>query len=454
MKRELKKQCKLLVVFTFLAFVLWNCKDDPNSTGMELLPGSDLKTVGQVIEQESITAFTKRDILIRTDEPNYSVFGTFNDPIFGKTTANFACQVRLPYAPDFSKAQEVDSLVLFLYYKNFYGDTLTAQTLKVYELQEDIYLDSTGTSGSTNDYPYYQDVDLKSLASAIPIGELEFTPKIELDSTQTDTTAWQVLAIKLDQSIAEKLFNADSLLYMTDNDVFVKFFKGFYVESQGVDDGGALLDFNTLTGGIALYYRDFLKDNKIDTVSFSYPINSNSARISSYEHDYSATNFVSKLENETEPDSLIYLQTMGGLRAKINVPSLDNWKDSMNIVINKAKLIFQVDTTLSDFHNFKVSDQIVLRAIDNTDITGEGYLPSDIYISSSLYGGYFNSEDATYSFNITHHLQDIIDQDNEIDNYGFYLSTAYQNERARRVVLKGSTSHVGIRLEVTYTKLN
>jgi hypothetical protein len=96
----------------------------------------------------------------------------------------------------------------------------------------------------------------------------------------------------------------------------------------------------------------------------------------------------------------------------------------------------------------------VLRAIDENKPEEEGYFPSDIGVSESLYGGFYNSSDATYRFNITHHLQDIIDLSNEINNSGFYLSTAFQNEDTRRVVLKGATSHVGIRLEVTYTKLN
>jgi hypothetical protein len=126
-----------------------------------------------------------------------------------------------------------------------------------------------------------------------------------------------------------------------------------------------------------------------------------------------------------------------------------------NIIINKAALVFQVDTVASDYHNYRVPSAIILQAIDGEKTEEEDgylYLPSDFGVSSTLYGGRFNSEQATYTFNITHHLQNIIDGD--VTNSGFYLSTLFRNERTRRVVLKGASSHAGIRLEVTYTKLD
>lgn len=455
MKRKLKKLSRLALVCSLASLALWSCKEDPNSTGLELLPGSDLKDVGQVVEKESISAYTENDELLRTDEPNYNVFGTFNDPVFGKTTAQLAVQLRLPGYPGFDETTQVDSLVLYLLYKEFYGDTTTLQSLKVYELVEDVYLDTTDVTGS-GDYPYYQDVDLKALASANVIGELDFYPVFRMDSTETDTLV-QELAIKIDQSLAERLVKADSL-DMVNNDVFLDFFKGLYIESQDVGEGGALLSLYTLAGGsnLTLHYTQVIDTVETDSLSFSYRINTNSARISSFTHDYSTTVFADQLvEHPDTPDSLIYLQTLGGLRTKIDIPNLDTWKDSTDFIINKASIVFQVDTVASDYNNYKVPSALVLRAIDGEKTEEEDgylYLPSDFAVSSALYGGRFNAEDATYKFNITHHLQDIID--GEVTNYGFYLSTLFRNERARRVVLKGSSSHVGIRLEVTYTKLN
>nr|MBD3622194.1 DUF4270 domain-containing protein [Sunxiuqinia sp.] len=454
MKRKLEKSGKLAIVFAFLAFILWNCKEDPNSTGMELLPGSDLKEVGLSTEKESIAAYTEIDGPLKTDEPNFNLFGTFNDPVFGKTTADLAFHVRLAAYPNFDETTQLDSLVLYLLYKEMYGDTTTMQSLKVYELVEDIFIDTTNASG-TGDYPYFQDADLKALASPTPIGHLDYYPVFRLDSTETDTLI-QELAIKLDNSVAERLIQADSL-DMVNNDAFVNFFKGLYVESQDIASGGALMSLYTLATGsnLTLHYTKVTDTLVTDSLQFVYRINANSARISTFRHDYSTTEFADQLvEHPESPDSLIYLQTMGGLRAKIDIPTLDNWRDSVasgenDIIINKAALVFQVDTVASDYRQYRIPAALILTGIDEE---GEEYLPADFSLSSSLYGGRYNSADATYTFNITHHLQNIINE--KVENNGFYLGPSFRNEKARRVVLKGASSHAGIRLEVTYTKLD
>ncbi len=453
MKRKLEKSGKLAIVFALLAFILWNCKEDPNSIGMELLPGSDLKTVDLAVDSTSIKAYTEKDLRLRTDEPNFNLFGTFNDPVFGKTTADLAFHVRLATYPNFDETFQMDSLVLYLLYKEMYGDTTTMQSLKVYELTEDIFIDTTNATG-TGDYPYYQDVDLKALANNPAIGELDYYPVFRLDSTKKDTLI-QELAIKLDNSLAERLIQADSL-DMVDNEAFVKFFKGLYVESQDISNDGALMSLYTLATGsnLTIHYTKVTDTLVTDSLRFVYRINANSARITSFRHDYSTTEFADQLvEHPESPDSLIYLQTMGGLRAKLDIPTLENWRDSVsgvnNIIINKAALVFQVDTVASDYHRYRIPADLILTGIDEE---GKEYLPADFALSSSLYGGKYNSTNATYTFNITHHLQNIIN--NKVDNYGFYLAPSFRNEKVRRVVLKGASSHAGIRLQVTYTKLN
>ncbi len=447
MKRKLEDQCKFAAVFAFMALILWSCEsDDPNDVGLGLLPGSDLTSVGYAVETETNQSFTHNDTILRTDEPQFNLLGTFNDPEFGKTQADFACQFRLASFPDFGENQQIDSLVLVLLYREVYGDTLTPQNIKVYELESDLDVDAR----------YDQNTDLKSLASTNMVGELEYIPKFQLDTTGTDTIT-QELVVKLDNALAQKLLNADSL-DMINNDVFLDYFKGFYVETQEISEGGGLVAINTLAFGsrMSLYYTaDFDTVAAVDTV-YDYFINSNSARVSRFLHDYSQTDFVGNLNSEDNQDSLIYIQTMGGLRAKIDLPFLDAWADSSNIGINKAELIFHVDTIASDYENYGVPSQLLLRAIKEDK---DDYYPEDLSISAALYGGFFNNNDKTYRFNITRHLQNLVrgaddPYGEKTENKGFYLSTSLSNIQARRVILKGATSQTGIRLEVTYTRYN
>src|SRR5690606_41886041 len=102
----------------------------------------------------------------------------------------------------------------------------------------------------------------------------------------------------------------------------------------------------------ALYYH-----NAKDTTSIKYRMNTTAARTSRFEHyDYSTAQFA---------DSLIYLQTTGGLSSKIYIPSLSNenergWKDSTDIAINKAELVLHVETAYSDSATLAPPEKLIL----------------------------------------------------------------------------------------------
>ena len=433
-------------LFYILLSVLFSaCSDDPNTTGIHLLPTSDLMTVSQITEKDNFRAFTFTDDTVRTDGGSFNLLGSLADPGFGKTTASMAFQTRLNMYPPYPANATPDSLVLYLLYKAVYGDTITPQQINVYELTTPLDVKAR----------YNQRTDLFGMTDGQAIGELAFIPRQQLiydtlftGAVVVSDTVVQELAIKLDESLMNKLFYADSL-NLINNDVFQEYFKGLYVEAEEVAVGGALVGVSTLANGssLMLYYH-----TETDTAAFRYAVNSFSARVSSYQHDYSYAPFYANLNQATVVDSLIYLQTTGGLRSKIFLPSLDSWRDSVNYAINKAELVFTVDTLASNHKIFAPPQQIVLTAIDEN---GKEYLPSDFSLSTSYFGGVYNPADATYRFNITRHLQEVIagpDSPGGKGNYGFYLSTAYRSERMQRVVLKGSSSAKGIRLQVTYTK--
>ncbi|HEX7585871.1 MAG TPA: DUF4270 family protein, partial [Prolixibacteraceae bacterium] len=250
MKKELATMYKFVVGFVGMVITLWSCSSDPGKIGLGLLPTGDLVKVSSIVEKDAIKAYTATDGNMRTDEPAYNLLGTFNDPIFGKTTADFAFQVRLNSYPNYSKIAVPDSLVLYLVYKEVYGDTLTPQKLKVYELGTDLVLDDK----------YYQDTNLKGFITGNAVGELNYIPKFKLDSLSNKygstkalpkDTVIQEIAIKLDNSLLQKLWAADSLT-MSDNDRFIKFFKGLYLEAGDLNQGGGIMKIYTTTSGYQL----------------------------------------------------------------------------------------------------------------------------------------------------------------------------------------------------------
>lgn len=449
MKKNIKYNPQFLIGFLALFIAITSCKDQ-RDFGIEILPKDDLISIKNVVIKDEISSFTFSDDSVSTDEAAKSLFGSFKDPVFGTTTIDFASQFRLQFFPGYGENPQADSVKLFLYYRIIYGDTLTAQKFRVYELESPLNIDED----------YYQDTDLKSLASDFLLGEIEYTPKVSLDTIYLDTI-YQLISIPLDISLAEKLISADST-DMINNDVFLEYFRGLYIESEKLtEEGGTILTLEAASSdafqgsAMVLYYNnEEIRELSGGDSSLTMPfvISDFSARVNSFTHDYSNTPFEDNLNQEVGEDSLIYVQATGGLKSRILIDNLISWQDSVNVAINKAELIFQVDTLLvapenSPYPlNFAPPLQLLLTIVNES---GKEFLPIDYYFSPLFYGGYLRP-DFTYHFNITQHLQEIIA--GNAGNYGFYLTPANKNSEASRVILKGSTSETGVKLLITYSK--
>ncbi len=439
--------------FRFLAPVvallaLLTACNETSDLGMDLLPSSDLIDVKNLVEKSSFSAFTYSEDSIRTDEPSKSLLGSFYDPEFGLTTINFATQFRLFDFPDYGANAVADSVKLFLYYRHVYGDTVTPQTFRVYELESPLDIDAA----------YRQDINLQAYSSDFLLGEKIYTPVVRLDSASQDTF-YQLITIPIDISLGEKLVNAPDSA-MADNDEFLEYFKGLMIESEArTSTGGSILTLETVYSStwqgsaLVVYYNNDSNRNAAtpDTLLNPYLISPFSARVNSIDHDYSGTAFFDDLNMDTGEDSLIYVQTMGGLKSKIYIDQLSSWRDSAAVEINKAELIFQIDTLASEVDKYPPPSRLLYTYI-NED--GQENLPADYWFSFDVdpgfYGGFLDTTNYTYRFNITQHLQQIVE--GTVPNNGFFLTTARKNSEANRVVLKGSTSETGIRLVITYSK--
>ncbi len=425
----------LFIAFLLLLAVVWGCKNGDQTLGINLLP--DVKILETRYHQENSTINTAvfTDTKIRVDRPKYDLLGSFNDPLFGRTDAAFAAQFRLPYHPDYDPSAEVDSVVLKMTYKKIYGDTVSSQTVQVYELIGNLNYDAK----------YLSSFNIKSLASSVPIGTGSFIPKFRTDSTLTDTTE-QVISVRLNKSFGSSLLKIDSLK-MVNNEEFVNVFKGLYIGATPINRKGTLVSVNASASMIVLYFHDAVSD----TLGYAYRVSANSANVSGFNHDYTLARFNQNLNKESNNDTLIYIQPTGGIKSKVYVPSLSKWKDSTNYIINKATLTFHADTIMSDYRRYSMPDRIYLKVINET---GEEEFPADSQLSSSYYGGYFDYTTATYSFNVTQHLQQLIKGLNSgtMHNNGFYLVHTERNYAAQRLVLKGFNSSKPVELNVTYTR--
>lgn len=431
MKNRNSVAFSLLSAFVLLSFLITGCKKGDESLGKGILPGSSIIYTRSYNETGNIQSYTFLDEKIRVDHPGLNFVGSFNDPLFGRTDGSLAAQFRLSAYPGYGATASLDSMILRLTYKHIYGDTATMQTLKIYELTGDL----------SPDVKYLSSFNLKSIVAPASIGSISFIPKFKTDSAQRDTTT-QYIRIRLDPSFGNKLLRMDSLK-MTSNDEFLKHFKGLYVESAAANRKGTLMGLIPTGSSIGVYYHTAKKDS----LFFTYNVTSNSATVAAFTHNYQRSRFSTRLNQEVVQDTLTYLQPMGGTKVKINVPSLDKWKDSTQYVINKASLTFYVDTLISDPRRYELPSRIYLKFVDSS---GTEMFPKDSQLSSSYYGGIYNSKTASYTFNITRHLEQIMKK--EVTSTSFYLVPSDRTGSANRVVLKGGNSSRPIELLVKYTR--
>jgi len=425
----------LVGAILLFSVVAGGCQRGDQTLGINLLPGVTILKTRYHKDSTTISTSIFTDKKIRVDRPIYNLLGSFNDPIFGRTDASFAAQFRLPYYPGYTASSAVDSIVLRMTYKKIYGDTVSPQTIQVFEL----------TGKLDYNAKYLSSFNIKSLASTEPIGTKTFIPYFRTDSLQRDTTE-QVISVRLKNSFGTYLLGIDTTK-MKDNDQFLNVFKGLYIGATPISRKGTLVSINASSSILVLYYHD----SKSDTLGFAYRVSENSANVSSYFHDYSHARFFPNLDPDplvnTNLDSLIYIQPTAGIKSKILVPTLSAWKDSTQFAINKATLTFHVDTIMSDYRRYSMPSRLYLMAIDSTEAE---VFPADSQLSSSYYDGFFYGPTATYSFNVTQHLQQIIS--GKIKNKGFYLVQSDRNNTAQRVVLKGLGSSKPVELNISYTR--
>jgi hypothetical protein len=437
----------LVVSGVVLSLVLNSCKKDPYSLGLDLLPPSDTLSV-KTIDTATVIAYSVIQDSVRSDETTNSMAGSLMDPVFGITTASFCTQVRLSAdAPDFGTNPVMDSLILMLKYNGIYGDSTSTQNFRVYELSEDINIDSA----------YYS--NREPAHYGVPIADYTFTPDLK-DSVKVGTSKLaahlRINLGKVSRYFGNKLLYAPAGM-VANNTSFIQFMKGLYIEASARSGNGGILIFNMNTAltKMTLYFHN----STDDSLQFDFWINANSARFNRLDHDgYKSADPLLRTQvlnhDTTLGRNTLYIQGLGGIRTRVRIPFLSDFRKLGNIAVNNAILVFknvETDTTLappSQLHMFIVDSLGRLGIIIDSD-EGDAY-----------FDGYYHKTERTYKFRITRQVQNVIL--GKLKNYDFYImaNNPVNNELIpNRVQVIGTNPLLPaspgdrIQLQVTYTKL-
>ncbi len=459
------------IILLFAAITILNDACTKTSLiGVDILPPDDALNI---ISTDTLTMFTTSVTgdSVRTYSPvstqqlsNYFV-GRTNDPIFGKSTAISYAQTRLvTVSPDFTSTT-LDSVILTLAYdanKRHYGNTTGSQTIIVSRLTEDMdaakeyysnKLFSTGqVLGQKTFVPNFGD----SLTILVPEGDTVLSKRVQPQ-----------VRIPLSNNFGNELLNNSANMgTITD---YLEYFKG--IALKGGSNNDALLSFNLFASDITLFYTQ--KDSTFDTdgtfagfeyiaKKFIFPINSFSAKSSYFFNDRTGVGSIrldapiTEYLNKNQTDSLIFVQAMEGVDAKITFPYLSALAGT---IINKAELIVTV-ANRDDLDLFTFLPQLIVLKDGETSRV----IIEDVAVSIStggdfeLLGGAAATEViggvsyTTYTINISAYFQSMVD--GITNNNSIYLSAYPKSQIANRVILGGAGhSAFPIKFNLAYTKI-
>lgn len=436
----------LVAIALMIAFS--SCKKTPDTIGNDLIDDNNYINVFYT-DTAQVVCHSFFDS-IGTKNVRFSLLGSINDPVFGTTEAGFFTQFRFSSAgQNFGSSLVLDSVVLQLSLSSIYGDTMTQQTVHVYELTDSI-------SASSSYYSY----------STIPHSNIDlangytFRPRLQSNNLVigTDTLTQPVIRIPLSQEFGNYLLNSDSTIY-TNPDLFKSYFKGLYLICDPVGQNGSVssinLTNNTLTL-LQLYYHDPATPE--NAMRYNYYVTSDDTYFNHFDHDYAqgSPEFVQQLmqgQNQLGQEK-VYVQSMGGVRTHISFPNIPHWADSLgkqsHILINEAKLILPAAPE-GDDELFPAPSKLVLIGF-STDTTT--FILPDNYEGDSYFGGTYNAASKTVTFRISEYIERLVL--NKYENHGLSLGIEGASYNPYRWVINGPEATEGqrMKLEITYSIVN
>jgi hypothetical protein len=428
--------------FILITFLLFACTDKPDQVGLGLQPTSiELSVIFD--DASGLLVHSLREDSVRTDANviKTGTLGSMLDPVMGKTTGEIFSQFRLEEnGHNFGTDPVLDSLVLSLSYSSFYGDSLTSQTVKVFQLDADMNPDTAYYSNQTISA---EDTELASI-TFIPLPSDSVNVGGKMEGPQ--------LRIKLSDDFGQSILDADPLVF-DNNEKWLEFMKGLKITTEPVMSGGGMMMFDMFAANtiLTLYY----KNDSQDTLEFTFLSNENCARFTNFNHnDYMEASPAFKAQvlngDTSQGEELYYLQGMGGVKAQIRLPDIQEFFADGPVSINEAKLVFNV---IDDGSELTPPTQLGLAIIDEE---GDYQLLPDANEPTAYYGGYLDGDDNKYFFRISQYIQQVLTGNSP--NYPLILLVSGGSFKANRVIMHGPDSLLNndlrMTLNVIYTKVN
>jgi len=410
-----RKGIILSATFLLSVFLIFSCKKKENSLGLNSIDQNELLS-SSGIDTFSLTTYSFIEDSIISDNMSAVMIGSYNDPIFGTFNSEIYTQIRMEVGGfDFGDINliTIDSLVLGLEYRGVYGDN-GIQTIEVYELGEDLNIDST-----------YYSFQSKSLATSTNLvvsgmGSIDLDPS-NITVIGGDTVNSQI-RIPIDTNLGVAFLNeATTGSAFLDNVAFQSYFKGLLIKiNNGLQASGTggifYVNLTDPQSKLTMYY-------KLDGVEkeFDFTITSSDADFNHVDIDASLTNVETVVNDTISGQSEFYAQCFG-TKAVVECAGLNNIP--ANAVIHKASLVLPISYQTGSSYAPSLNIAVATRVEEG----GE-----DIF-NINVIGSYSDFTKA-YTFDLRNYVQAITN--NDLNNTGLIF---YLGRIADRVIFNGSNS--------------
>ena len=457
----------LLLLVSILLFV--SCDKDYNEIGDALI-GENHFDLSK--ENYNVVAYNQKVTPIQSDNLPINALGIYDNPAFGKTTANFVTQVSLaslnptinpalnpviddvyidaPYFVDASQTKPIIAGGNTYVLDSIYGAVNAKIKLSIYESARNMGK-QTGVEQIfyTNQNAEFDGYKIGNRLNDLVTPDNEQNDAFFFDPSQHSVTTKDAadkdvitysapsMRLKLNTTFfKDKILNAPAGSLAT-NDVFKNYFRGLYfkIEQSGTDPG-SLAMINFAKGTITIKYKEntsLTVDTRIDK---TIVLNLTGYTASLLEQSDAKTEYdkATTLPNMALEADKLYLKGGQGSLAILELFGQDLFgvdgitgapngvADELDIIrknkwlINDANLVFNIDTDNTEFKKSYEPERLYLYDYTRSTTILDYYLAAattNKKTSKFTFGGFIKKEATTergvsYKINITDHIRNLV----------------------------------------------